>query len=166
MNRKLRCICPRTGMLAIEQGRHKYDCPARRASWTLAERLRYWIGQKIPASAVTPYEGDDSQRPMTADEHSREMMDSLIPDGFTSHDHTPKIVVPAKTPKSRHQRFQDRVAQEASQYSWGDPPPWRHLGKRIPTTIAANAVRLRRWLVWLAPFIGVGYVAFAIVRGG
>ena len=55
------CTCPQEGPLAAPEGWHLTECPTRRADWTRSQRLRYWLGGKIPVGGVTSYEGDDAQ---------------------------------------------------------------------------------------------------------
>lgn len=149
------CTCPRDGLLAVPEEAHEIKCPTLRADWSRGERLRYWLGGKIPFGGVTSYEGDDSQRPMTSAEHYVEAFESPTPveylDGGES---TPWYL-----------RLQERVRDEAYG-SWPfRPPTWQHLGARLLTLLVEGAVKTRRWLIWLAPVIAVTYIVFDIVRG-
>ncbi len=151
MARKSDCTCPREGQFAPPEGEHFCNCPAR----SLSERLRCWLGKKIPIGGVTHYKGDDSQRAMTPDEQ------------FTEIETTPpQIEVMNEARDPFYIRLQRRVAEEALRYEMmGIPPTWKHLGERLVTLAIEGAVVLRRWLIWAAPFIALGYIAFDIARG-
>ena len=47
----------------------------------------------------------------------------------------------------------------------GNPPPWRHLRGRLVTLLIEGMVLLRRYLMWLAPFIGLAYIAYDVFSG-
>ena len=153
-DRKFDCTCPREGQFTPPEGQHFIDCPARRADWSRSERLRYSIGKKIPVGGVTRYKGDDSQRPMTPDEQ------------FAEIETAPKFDLLREDREPFYIRLQRRVAEEALICdARGCPPSWKHIGERLITLLIEGAVKARRWLIWLAPFIAVAYIAYDIVWG-
>lgn len=109
------CTCPQEGPLAAPEGWHLTECPTRRADWTRSQRLRYWLGKKIPYGGVTPFEGDDSQRPLTHEENYQNITSS--PDLFYDDS------------EPRYLRFQRQISSEGFSYSLrGNPPPGGTLG--------------------------------------
>ncbi|WP_419925015.1 hypothetical protein [Candidatus Poriferisocius sp.] len=102
---------------------------------------------------MTPYEGDDSQRPLTSDEHYEGLLGSSGPSGF-----------PGDSKQPWYLQFQQKIGHEAANYAnIGRPPTWGHLCQRLITLIVEGAVRLRRWLIWLAPFIGMAYIVYDVI---
>ena len=149
------CTCAREGELAVPEGSHEVQCPTLRADWPRGKRLRYWLGGKIPVGGVTPYEGDDSQRALTSAEHFVEATQSPSPvESFEATEQKP-----------RYLRLQERVRDETYGHVFGRAPTWKHLGERLVTLLVEGAVKVRRWLIWLAPFIAVAYIVFDIAWG-
>ena len=146
------CTCLREGPLAVEEGFHSIDCPVWRADWSSGDRLWHWLGRKIPFGGVTRYQGDDSQRALTSAEH------------FAEATQTPEFLE-HEEPKTWYVRLQGRVRNEAYSHSFGRVPTLKHLGERLLTLVIEGAVKARRYLIWLAPFIAVAYIVFDIVRG-
>ncbi|MCY3890187.1 MAG: hypothetical protein OXG50_09840 [bacterium] len=152
MARKFDCTYPREGMLGVPDGMHEVECPALRADWPTSDRLRHWLGRKIPFGGVTRYEGDDSQRALTSAEH------------FAEATQTPEFLE-HEEPKPWYVRFQVRVRNEAYSHAFGRVPSLKHLSERLLTLVIEGAVKVRRYLIWLAPYIGVGYIVFDIGWG-
>ncbi len=152
---KFDCTCPSEGPYVPPEGGHYRDCPALRVDWSRNERLRYWLEKKIPVGGVTAYKGDDSQRPMTPDEHFAEIETAQTIEALVE-DREPFYI-----------RLQRRVATQALRDGlMGRPPTLRHLGERLVTLLIEGAVTSRRWLIWAAPFVAVAYIIFDIARGG
>lgn len=151
--RKFDCTCPREGLLAVPDEAHEIKCPVLRVDWSRSERLRHWLEKKIPVGGVTAYKGDDSQRPMTPGEH------------FAELETAPTIEVLVEDQQPFYIRLQRRVATQALKDGLlGRPLTWKHLGERLVTLLVEGAVKARRWLIWLAPFMAVAYIVFDIVR--
>lgn len=78
---------------------------------------------------------------------------------------TPVVDPEGLEPKPWYVRFQERVWLESFKTPIGGAPSSRELGERVITLLIESAVRLRRTLVWTAPFIGVAYVVVYFARG-
>ena len=69
-------------------------------------------------------------------------------------------VEPTASPRQR------RITEEVMATGLlGIPPSWAGLWRRLFGLVVEWAVELRRVLIWLAPFIGLGYIIFDVIRG-
>lgn len=129
---------------------HSTSCRTQWAKWTRRDRFRRWLLHLVPVGGVTTFEEDGThqQRPMTSDEHAGVMFDPEPDDNLT-----------------RFQRFQRQVQYHALFISMHPKAPtWGHLASRFWLLSWEGVVRLRRLLLWLAPFLATVYVVLDLLR--
>lgn len=130
---------------------HNSSCRTLWAKWARRERFRRWLLHLIPVGGVTTYEEDGThqQRPMTSDQHIETIFDTEPDDNLT-----------------KFQRRQRRIQRHALSISMHPKAPtWGHLALRLWLLSWEGVVRLRRFLLWLAPFLATVYVVLDLLRG-